>query len=243
MSDGLPMEEALLVMDIDLRAGGHLAPSNQCHLHARFHDGRDVRFSILPGMRRYFWSAPAGRYEMKYMSCGMFSRFELDGYPAFTSRKGETYYFGLKTIIIESRESMQWSFEDMSRERLLTQFLSMPDSVQHKIVSAFSLRPITEDLIRKTPLGPQVKVLKGSLDSVKSGTWPFSKCLGEETRRNPLRAGLYHLRLIWEERGDPLIEVLESNHLYTKSFDSCLKETIKSWGDELSRPIVLELTL
>jgi hypothetical protein len=240
MSQGLPSGEALIVMDIDLRAQGHMGQSHQCHLHARYHDGRDVKFAIMPGMRRYFWSAPVGLYEMKFMSCGMFSRFDLEDYPSFTLKANDAYYFGLKTLIIESRDSMQWSFEDMTKERLLTQFLSLPDLVRHRILSVFSGRQLTEELIRKTPPGPQVLVKKGQLTD---HTWPFQACVTEENRRNPLRAGLYHLKVSWTDRGGPFLEVLDSAHLYTDQFDQCLRHTLESWKVEARTALSLEVLL
>lgn len=241
MAQGKPVTEGLLVMDVELTSAGLLEQAHECHLHARYHDGRDVKFVLKPGKRRSFWSAPVGRYEMKYLSCGLFSRFNLPDYPAFTVKSGESYYFGLLKLHVASREELTWSFADLGRDQLMTQFLSLPEAIKHRVLSPFSERPINESLISKTPSGPSVRQLKASTLQLSASDWPFSQCYALEQKINPLRAGLWALKVSFERDVD--VETLEDQHLYTQSFVNCVTEQLSRWNEPKVAKSLLEIRL
>jgi hypothetical protein len=242
MAQGKPTEEGLLVMDVELTsAAGLLEQGHECHLHARYHDGRDVKFALKPGNRRSFWSAPAGYYEMKFLSCGLFSRFNLPDYPAFTVKRGESYYFGMLKLHVASKDSLTWSFADLERDRLLTQFISLPEAIKHRVLSPFSERLINEALIKKTPSGPSVRQLAPSSLQLSANDWPFTQCFAREQKINPLKAGLWAMKVSVE--GDVLIETLEDHHLYTKQFVDCVSQRLSDWKELKMAKTSLEIRL
>jgi hypothetical protein len=241
MNQGKPTQEGLIIMDVELTSAGLLDQGHECHLHARYHDGRDVKFAIKPGNRRSFWSAPAGRYEVKFLSCGLFSRFNMPDYPAFTIKRGESYYFGMLLLHVASRDELTWSFADLGRERLLTQFLSLPEMVKHRVLSPFSERVMNEALIKKTPSGPSVRQLKPSSLQLSASDWPFSQCYAREHKINPLRAGLWALQASWD--GQQHIETLEDHHLYTKEFVDCVTKQLNQWQEPRVAGANLEIRL
>lgn len=227
LSDGAP-DSSLFVMDIHLNPGSLMSVDHQCEIVARYHDGTELKFKIRPGNRRYFWSAPQGRYEMMMVRCGMFTRFDMSDYPAFTVKDGEAYYFGLLEMTLEDRESLSWGLKDLGANEFLVQFLSLPENLKHQIYSPFSRKQINESLIKATPLEPEVS-MRGHADlaSQWQTQWPLTECLEQEKRRNPLRAGLYQIELN-RRYGRALIKENTFNeHLYTKEFQDCAMEVMQ----------------
>lgn len=235
LASGLPTDQALIVLDGVLNAGGHLDQQHECHLHLRYHDGRDLKLAMRPGERRYFWTAPVGRYEVKHLSCGLFSRFEMEEFPSFTLKKGQSYYFGKLRLTIESRESLTWSFEEMGRDRLLGQFLSLPGPIKDRVLSPYSEKRLTEELISKTPEGPSVRQTEGPKGYIQAESWPFSACLAEEVKRNPLRAGLYEFELSWQNPSlPPVLQTRYEQSLYTDQFRGCVDAVVEDWKPAMS---------
>lgn len=230
LSDGLP-ERALFVMDIEFKANGLMESHHECEIKARYHTGDTLSFKIRPGKRRYFWSAPEGRYEMKHMSCGLFTQFDLSRFPTFKVKNGEVYYFGQLNSELQTKGSLRWSFSPLDREQLLSQYLSLPNSIKSDLNSPFSRKEINDALIRTTPSGPKAQVGENQdLDEVLSNDWPLSQCQKEERDRNPLTSGLYEVVVRAKESKITVSENSNKAHLYTDDFRECVKVTMKNWA-------------
>lgn len=227
LSDGTP-DSSLLVMDVNLNPGSLMSAEHECEIVARYHDGTEMKLKIRPGNRRYFWSAPQGRYELMMVRCGMFTRFDMSEYPSFTVKDGEAYYFGLLEMALEDRENLSWGIKDLGANEFLVQFLSLPENLKHKIFSPFTRKQITESLIKATPVEPEVS-LKGysELASQWQTQWPLTDCLLTEKKTNPLRAGLYQIELNRRYGRAVIKENAFEEHLYSKEFQDCAMEVMQ----------------
>lgn len=228
LSDGTP-KSALFVMDVNLDPGTLMGPQHECELVARYHDGNELKFKIRPGSRRYFWSAPEGRYEMMFASCGMFTRFDMSDFPVFTVKNGESYYFGQIEMTLADRESLSWGLKAMEPDTFLVQFLSLPENLKHQIFSPFSRKQITEEMIKNTPDEPTVNI-KGHAELAKKwqSQWPLADCLNQEKASNPLSAGLYKIELNRRYGRAAITENEASEHLYSPEFQACAVKVMQS---------------
>lgn len=228
LSDGDP-QNALFVMDINLNSGSLMGTEHECELVARYHDGSELNFKIRPGARRYFWSAPEGRYEMKFASCGMFTRFDMKDFPVFTVKNGMSYYFGQIDMTLESRESLSWGLRSMEADAFLIQYLSLPENLKYQIFSPFSRKKISEEMIKNTPDEPSVKITGyPKLAQQWQKQWPLSDCLKEEKISNPLSAGLYKIELKRRYARAAITENDATEHLYTPEFQACAVKVLQS---------------
>lgn len=244
LSSGLP-QRALLVMDVNLKAGALMSKDHECKIKSRYEDGTEMSFTIRPGERRYFWSVPQGRYEVKHMNCGLFTEFEMSDFPSFRVKDGQSYYFGKLKLELESKESLRWSQVQLDRDELLVQYLSLPNSLKSSLYSPYSRKKITESKIRNTPIEPQVHVEEASDLAAKiRDDWPLRKCQREEKKRNPLWAGKYELNVLAKEG----VKVVESNegsaHLYTQEFQTCVSRALTQWlGEQKENDFKMDIML
>lgn len=231
LSKGLPANQALMVIDIDLNPGTEMGPQHECHIHARYFDGSVFKLAIRPGVRRYFWSAAPGRYELTHLSCGLFSRFDLTDYPSFSLKAGQNFYFGGLLLSLESRESLTWTAMDLPRDKFLSQYLSIPDRLKAELYSPFTEKKITKELIEMTPTGPSVVLGDGkeALSHFQTN-WPLNDCLSQEQKINPLRGGLMHFKAYWETGLSLRLDPLETNHLYSAEFVACVERVLAETG-------------
>lgn len=244
LSSGVP-QKALLVMDISLDAGALMSKEHECKIKARYEDGTDMSFKIRPGDRRYFWSVPQGSYEVKHMSCGLFTEFEMSRFPSFRVKNGQSYYFGKLNLELKSKESLKWSQVPLGKDELLVQYLSLPNSLKSDLYSPYSRKKISEAQIKKTPLESNVKVEGASeLASKIREDWPLRECQKEEKQRNPLWAGLYELEVLAQE-GVKMVESNESEeHLYTEKFQTCVTRALGQWlGEQSENDFKMEVRL
>lgn len=233
LSQGLPDVKALLVMDISLQAKGLMSSEHECKIQARYEDGTEMSLTIRPGERRYFWAVPQGLYEIKHMSCGLFTEFDLSGFPSFRAKNGRSYYFGQLELEIKDKESLSWSQPTLDKDELLVQFLSLPNSLSPHLFSPYSAKKISESLIRSTLLEPRVQVDEAPelAEKVRSD-WPLRECQKQEKKRNPLQAGRYTFKVMAKE-GHKIVESSESSdHLYTTEFEDCAKKSLSKWLGE-----------
>lgn len=244
LSSGVP-QKALLVMDISLNAGSLMSKDHECKIKARYEDGTDMSFTIRPGERRYFWAVPQGLYEVKHMTCGLFTEFKMSRFPSFRVKNQQSYYFGKLNLELKDKASLQWSQVPLGRDELLVQYLSLPNSLKSQLYSPYSRKKISESQIKKTPFEPRVRVEKApDLATKIRQDWPLRECQLEEKKRNPLMAGLYELEVLAQEG----VKVVESNdtseHQYTDEFQTCVSRALTEWlGKQSENNFKMEINL
>jgi|GEM_PF-4195945 hypothetical protein len=229
LSQGVP-DKALLIMDITLDAKGLMSKDHECKIRARYENGTEISFIIRPGKRRYFWSVPEGSYEVKHMTCGLFTEFDMSRFASFRVKNGNSYYFGQTDLALENKSSLKWSQNVLGRDELLVQYLSLPNSLKTRLYSPYSRKKVLETQIRKTLIEPKVIVEGASnLAAILQKDWPLRDCQQEEKKRNPLWAGVYKLEVLAKE-GVKVVETNDtSKHLYTDQFQNCVKKTLSTW--------------
>lgn len=244
LSEGKP-RKALMVVDVLLKAEGLMSSDHECKMKARYEDGTEMSFKIRPGQRRYFWSVPQGSYEMKHMSCGLFTEFDLSSFPRFRVKNARSYYFGQLKLELKNKESLSWSLPVLEKDEFLVQYLSLPNSLKPELYSPYSAKKITDSKIRRTPLEPRIQAEgKVAMADELQRNWPLKQCQSEERKRNPVWGGEYILEVLSQEG----LKFVESNdateHLYTKEFQNCSTKALTHWlSQQASSDFKMEIRL